>query len=320
MNEDVKISVVIPTYNRVKLLRRALYSLDNQTFPRDGFEVIVVDDGSEDGTRSFLQGALFHFTLKRVCNSGNLGTATARNRGVAEGKGEIIVFLDDDMEVVPEFLEAHWEAHERFDPVAVIGNVQTSPRIAKTPFLEYLETRGVHKVRPGQPVPFRYFLSNNASVPRQVLLQVGGFDGKIRGYGGEDMELAYRMSRLAKLHFVYKPEAVSFHRAQRDLDQTAKLLYEYGREGLHYIVTKHPELKRVLHLNVLEPLRFGRDGPWQCLQKLAARLVFFPLFHRWAWVAYRYGKFRGLVFPAISYILAYSVVKGYRTREGGALR
>ena len=99
-NSIVNVSVIIPTYNRKNLLKRALHSVSNQTF--DPKEIIVVDDGSSDGTKDWV---LERFPYVRYIYQDNSGVSSARNRGIREAKGSWIAFLDSDDEWMPDKLE-----------------------------------------------------------------------------------------------------------------------------------------------------------------------------------------------------------------------
>ena len=93
-NSIVNVSVIIPTYNRKNLLKRALHSVSNQTFiPR---EIIVVDDGSSDGTKDWV---LARFPDVRYIYQDNSGVSSARNSGIKEAIGSWIAFLDSDEEL-----------------------------------------------------------------------------------------------------------------------------------------------------------------------------------------------------------------------------
>ncbi|MBI4811523.1 MAG: glycosyltransferase family 2 protein [Ignavibacteriales bacterium] len=94
-------SVIVPTYNRLPSLKRALESLYIQDF--SDFEIIVVNDGSKDGTAEYLVQAVREHSI-RVVELSDLGIAAARNRGAEAAKGNILAFLDDDCSVYPTWL------------------------------------------------------------------------------------------------------------------------------------------------------------------------------------------------------------------------
>src|SRR5579871_3087260 len=99
----MKLSVVIPTYNRKESLRRTLDGLARQTYPFSEFEVVVVSDGSTDGTAEMLAQYMqtAPYALCAITQA-NGGPSRARNRGIREARYDVIVFLDDDVEPVPE--------------------------------------------------------------------------------------------------------------------------------------------------------------------------------------------------------------------------
>ena len=99
-NSVLNVSVIIPTYNRKNLLKRALHSASSQTFVPQ--EIIVVDDGSSDGTKDWV---LERFPYVRYIYQDNSGVSSARNAGIKEAKGSWIAFLDSDDEWMPDKLE-----------------------------------------------------------------------------------------------------------------------------------------------------------------------------------------------------------------------
>src|SRR5690349_12686793 len=115
-----RVSVVVPTFNRRASLHRLLMALSAQTYPTEQFEVIVVDDGSTDGTDQLLASLITPYALQ-VIRQANGGPAVARNRGVASAHGALIVFLDDDVEPVPELLAEHVAVHDAESDPVVIG-------------------------------------------------------------------------------------------------------------------------------------------------------------------------------------------------------
>src|SRR5258708_7250786 len=114
------VSVVTPTYNRRASLDRLLSGLRVQTFPADRFELVVVDDGSTDGTVPYLRSLDMPFS-GRVFEQAHAGPAEARNLGVAQARGRIVLFLDDDVLPVPSLIEDHVTTHGEATDLVVIG-------------------------------------------------------------------------------------------------------------------------------------------------------------------------------------------------------
>jgi len=253
----MKLSVVTPTHNKEALLRRTLASLEAQDVGADAFEAVVVDDGSVDGTADFLAGHRPSFALKTVRVEHNRGRAAARNRGVERAEGEVVVFLDDDMELVPGFLRAHRALHEGGEKVAGVGNVVNHPDISMAPIDRYMSTRGAQKIAERGPLPWKYFSTNNSSVKRADLAAVGGFDENFVRYGFEDLELAWRLERERGLTFRFVPGARSLHIHAHTLDEVLEKKTLCGRSSLPYLFRKHPGTRRSLGYHRFDPPRAG---------------------------------------------------------------
>ena len=104
------VSVVIPTYNRLAILQKSLIALENQDLLDDkisGYEVIVVDDGSTDGTLEWLVAHQAELSHVRCFSQPHQGPAKARNLGVKKALGDQIVFIDSDLVVTANFLQSH---------------------------------------------------------------------------------------------------------------------------------------------------------------------------------------------------------------------
>jgi glycosyltransferase involved in cell wall biosynthesis len=310
----MKASILIPTHNRLPFLQKTLCSLAHLTSAPDTFEVIVVDDGSMDGTQTFLRQASFPFDFHVLRHAKNRFAAAARNTGIKSARGEIVVFLDDDMQVVPEFLEEHLSCHSNEQQKAVVGNIQMHPNVAQTGMNRYLSTRGAQKLKPGQSLPFQYWCSGNASVRKSALMMVGLFDENIRHYGGEDLELSYRLHSRGDVLFHFASKAVSYHMHYRTADEVCRLMYNYGRTSLSYMIRKHPALAKTVRADLVQPLRFGRDPSALLGKKMLVRAAMTPplaALLKWYTKRSPYGK------PswAFDYVIAYYYFNGLRKAE-----
>src|SRR5690349_18374024 len=107
----MKISVVIPTFQRAPVLARTLPTVFAQDLPSADFEVIVVIDGSTDGTADYLRSLQRPACALRVIEQANRGQAGARNTGMHAARGDIVLFLDDDVLCEPSLLREHLRAH-----------------------------------------------------------------------------------------------------------------------------------------------------------------------------------------------------------------
>lgn len=119
---ELDASLVIPTYNKKEFLELTLASLVNQTYPCKQFEVILVDDGSTDGTHELFSGILTHFPFQlKYIKQENAGRAAARNVGILTAEGENVIFIDDDQIVPPQFIEKHLKLHQENGNLVVGG-------------------------------------------------------------------------------------------------------------------------------------------------------------------------------------------------------
>lgn len=311
----MKLSLVVPTHGRRDLLERTLASLARQE-GAPPFEVLVIDDGADPGLGDFVAGLGLALDARVLHHEVNRGRSAARNTGIAAATGDVIVFLDGDMEVVPGFVAAHAALHGAPDTV-VLGNIVTAAEIPRTSFVEYIDSRGVHKVGDSDDIPIRYFMTGNSSVAAVLLERVGGFDEEFDEYGGEDTEMGYRLGRAGG-RFRHAAAAVSHHLALNSVSQMAERLHRYGERMLPILVRKVPEASRELRLDLVEPLRWGREPVGTLVRKAALSL----LCHRRFWApAARLGERlpRWLPVPLFfDLIRATAYLDGYRNATRGS--
>jgi peptidoglycan/xylan/chitin deacetylase (PgdA/CDA1 family) len=237
----VRFSVVIPTHDRRELVVRNVQALADQT-DRD-FEVIVVIDGSTDGTAAALRTRDLPFPLT-VLEQPNSGAAAARNAGAAAATGEILLFLDDDMEPDPELLAEHDRSHRgRAD--LVLGDLPLHPDSPRSVLSEGVGTWARarrERLQAAPEVPLADLLTGQMSIRRELFQHLGGFDVAFTrdgAFGGEDVDFGYRVLK-AGCRVEFNPAAVS--RQLFDVDPAVYLRREYdaGRSAQE-LAAKHPE-------------------------------------------------------------------------------
>jgi glycosyltransferase involved in cell wall biosynthesis len=238
------VSVVIPTFNRLEALAEVLQALEFQQ-GAPPFEVVVVDDGSSDGTSSWLRSRTFQLPL-RILTQENRGPAAARNTGVAVAQGQWVAFLGDDTVPSPGWLAAHREAHRRHGDdlhVAVLGYTGWHARMRLNPFLRYINEHGLQfgyaLIGDPEDVPFNFFYTSNISLSRDLLL-AEPFDLRFPYAAWEDIEVAYRMKKRG-LRMVYEKTATVAHDHPTDL---ARFATRQEKAGYCAVVFHrlHPEL------------------------------------------------------------------------------
>ncbi|MFO7652461.1 MAG: glycosyltransferase [Candidatus Krumholzibacteriia bacterium] len=256
------LSVVIPTRNKAPLLRRTLAALAAQQLPDDAhWEIVVVDDASSDGTADLLaarERAPGGPLLQPVRPARNLGRAGARNLGVSRARGRYLVFLDDDIVAPPGLLAAHLRELSAAPARGTIGYAVTEPTLVDAPHFFYLDGRAVAKLPPG-PAPARYFVTQNAGVPREAFLKAGGFDQRFGGYGFEDMEAGFRLED-AGLRFTALLDPVPRHVHHHTLQEYLQKKRECGRDSLQLIAALHPHRLAEMRLDLVVDPPGGRPS------------------------------------------------------------
>ncbi|MGH9380711.1 MAG: glycosyltransferase [Thermoanaerobaculia bacterium] len=243
MAPATRFSVVIPTFERKEVVLTSVRALSRQTFS-GRFEVVVVVDGSTDGSAEVLRGLGVPFPLT-VVEQPNRGAATARNHGAGLSAGEILLFLDDDMEAHPELLAEHDRSH-REGADAVLGHLplhpDSPPGFLSAGVESWAEERLARLSAPGAPLTLHDLLTGQMSVAREVFQRMGGFDVEFThagSFGNEDVDFGYRLLKRG-YKVVFNPRAISRQRYVVEPRQYLRQWYEAGRADVGF-ARKHPE-------------------------------------------------------------------------------
>ncbi|HVT17706.1 MAG TPA: glycosyltransferase [Thermoanaerobaculia bacterium] len=292
-----ELSVVIPTHNRLEVLAEVIAALERQE-GAPAFELVVVDDGSTDGTGDWLRARSFRLPLL-VLTQENRGPAAARNTGVAVASGRWVAFLGDDTVPAVGWLAAHRAAHRRRgDPpnLAVLGYTGWHRRIRLNPFLRYINEHGLQfgyaLIRDPEDVPFNFFYTSNLSLSRELLL-AEPFDLRFPYAAWEDIEVAYRLKRRG-LHLVYEPAASVAHDHPTDL---ARFAERQERAGYCAVVfyRLHPELGPFLGIGPGGPPPLSPASPHRLRSRLVRALQNWPVALPLVWEeVLRYHYIQGL--------------------------
>jgi len=253
-----RVSVIIPTNNRADGLERVLAALEGQEPTRFAFEVVVVDDGSEDHTAELLASwRSKRFTL-RFDRQPNAGPAAARNRALDMAGGELVLFGGDDIEPHPRQVWEHVREHDRRgDPrAAVLGLTRWPEGTLLTSTMRHIDGEGAQQFSyqsfsPGEEYDFRHFYTSNVSVNRSLLAEEpDGFSTAFRWAAFEDAELAYRLSRRG-MRIFFHPAAIAWHHHPYDA-RTFFLRQLRCGEMADVLIRSHPQLAKWFDLSELE--------------------------------------------------------------------
>lgn len=254
----MRFSVIIPTYNRSEKLEECLKALFSVRYDKQNFEIIVINDGSSDYTETILKRMEKKSpVLLRHYSKSNQGQGVARNMGIDLAEGEIVVFIGDDIIVTEDFLEEHDKAHllHPEENAAVLGFITWHYKIKVTPLMQFMERGGAILGKFGgnqfafdllegkTEADYRFFYTSNISLKR-TLLKHFKFDPWFSGYGWEDIELGYRLTKKAALKLFYQPNAIAYHDHMITEEQWALRMHDIGASSVR-LHSKYPELAKI---------------------------------------------------------------------------
>ncbi|HUF48541.1 MAG TPA: glycosyltransferase family A protein [Vicinamibacterales bacterium] len=198
------VSVVVPTYNRDCALAGCLDALARQSVDPRRFEVVVIDDGSTDGTTDVCRQQAPRFARFTTHRQANRGPAAARNAGIRMARAPLVAFTDDDCVPPPDWLHRILDRFASEPDLGGLGGLMITPPHQWVPLTHHSDLTA-----PGTSDYSRFIGTNNAAYRRDILLQVGGFDEAFRHVSVEDAELYIRIRRVA--HTAIDPDLYVSH-------------------------------------------------------------------------------------------------------------
>jgi glycosyltransferase involved in cell wall biosynthesis/peptidoglycan/xylan/chitin deacetylase (PgdA/CDA1 family) len=260
------ISAIVITRGRVELLARTLPTVLEQDLPAGTFEVIVVDDGSTDGTSQLLNQQADRPDLQ-VLRQAPRGISAARNAAIEAARGRFVVFLDDDLLCEPGLLRAHAAAHAlNAEPLIVVGRLGVSPESTSRLVAAWLAAvaASAHARRSRGATLRDAFVAANCSAPLELLRSWGGFDESFVA-AREEHELGLRLVRAGARPF-YEPRAVALEVVEKPVEQLLKDARAVGRDEVSLC-------RRYTEYRPHSTLARLADGPWwkHNIRKLTTR-------------------------------------------------
>lgn len=220
------VSIVVPVYNAKDTLRRTIGSVLNQDYPLERYEVIIVDDGSTDGSIELIRDLGI-----KLIKQNNQGAASARNTGISNTRGEIIIFLDSDCVVSNDWIRLHVREHRVNNAIGCIGGAFAFPKLTTCNFFELCDYYSSwYEQNPKCPPSFNYeyLPSTNISFRKAVLEKIGGFAANLKT--GEDVEICQRIRNEGK-QILFRPHIQIYHYGRRTLFDFLKHHYGWGRHA-----------------------------------------------------------------------------------------
>lgn len=297
------LSVIVPTHNRRAFLPALLASLAAQNYPADRWELIIVDDGSSDGTRAYLEtGTDPRPRQMRYIFQRQSGAATARNTGAQAATGRALLFLDDDMIAAPELIGEHALVHQRDPDAVVIGHLSVPGRRSE-PWVAWEDAqmaRHYGQLDSGARLPGpRDFFSGNCSVSTGLFHAIGGYNTTL--VRTEDVELGYRLAAAGGT-FYYRVHADSLHLGQHKFGGWVRNARVYGQADVKLGWEQgHNELRSDVFRWFHNRRRPNRTLVQLCSAHPWLEIPLIGVLHGFGQAAYRAGKQR----PAFA---AYSAI------------
>ena len=234
-----KISVVIPTYNRLKILIKTLEAYNSQTIPFKNFQIIIVDDGSTDGTYEYLKNKKYNFELK-IYRQKNNGPNSAREKGIKEADYPIILITGDDMIPEKNFLKEHLKTHSLYpqNNIAVLGFIDWHPEVKLDSFKKYITGEGAEQFgyeylnsNKIKEVDYRFFYTSNISLKKEFINSLDYiFDKDFTYPAYDDIELGIRLQEKG-MKIIYNKNATVYHLHNITIKSFGNRSYNSGKMG-----------------------------------------------------------------------------------------
>jgi glycosyltransferase involved in cell wall biosynthesis len=263
----VRATIQLCTYNRAALLERVLDACFEQTIPPSSYEVVLVNDGSTDETAQTIERVRARSTCELVVvEQPNSGLAKGRNAGIARARGERIIFIDDDVLVLPNFVEEHLRSHASHLQAIVRGgaiDVESFDDLPP-PIWSIKDYSG------------NYFWTTNVSLPLETIRSIGGFNETFSEYGWEDIDVGLRL-RERGVKAVFNPRALVYHFKPRPSRARVEAMIAQARAQARTAVKLarlHPHWRAYLAtgINPVQRWMHGFNRRVGLAQRLARRL------------------------------------------------
>ena len=290
----MKCSVIIPYYKRKNLVLNTLKCLENQTFNKNDFEVILVEDGSSDFNLETIKTLNLSINLNYISSGKDKpeGSSYSRNLGIKKAQGEILIFIDCDMLTKPNFIEEHYRFHQEVLPEHMIVQIGLRNYLYHRQYPNLIENLDQLKENDDYYRDERYYqafqifsenlasiqsgwnklYSNNFSIPRTLCEKYGSFDEKFKSWGFEDEELGYRYHKNG-VKIAYNPNITTFHQYHSGQGLTPEKIQMFTN-NLMYFMDKHNDIPVVLFLKMIsEGFKVWEQAQFRDLNSEEAREV-----------------------------------------------
>lgn len=283
MSGQPEISVIIPTFNRAGSIGDTLQALADQTLERERYEVIIVDDGSQDATKEVVSSFAAQqptFNLRYERHEVNRYRAAACNTGARAARGTFVVFTDDDIRPVPEWIAAHLERHRSENREVSVTGMVLYPLVweRRSNWVRFGNDNyrtSLYYERRNELLPPNRFAGGNSSLRRETFFRVGGFNESIRR--AEDVTMGCQLVE-AGVPLLCEPKALVYHHADAilSIDQTLSSFRRSYQFDVPAVRSRFPWYYEKYGHWFLQPPNTSFDGASRRLVKSLVRMVARP--------------------------------------------
>lgn len=252
----VDLSVIVTCTESTGLLPTALGHLEAQTYPAARFEIVVIDESAQGNLHEVVNRFADGAPVRTRCLRGEGGKFSrgneARNAAIAQAKGHWLLFLDEDLLAGPHLVESHIRAQEAHGgAVAILGRIEHHPQVDQGVLTKWRPDRDSGSWETDHELPFYAWQSFNLSLPRKLVVDVGGFDEDFPFLELDDVELAWRLSSAGtKGYFTAEGCAYAWRPINMAWDRTRHYRMGYS---LHTLMQKAPPEKLGDELQIKRP-------------------------------------------------------------------
>jgi len=223
-NNKMKVSIIIPSYNGKHRLYNILKSIENQY--SKPHEVILVIDGSTDGTKLYLEHIKFDILNFKIIYQSNGGRAQVRNKGAHIAEGDILLFADDDIVLPTDWVDQHVKHHLNHKDTILTGKLCAPNNQLSNDFFNFKiwlndkwSKKTKYRFEDSFELDYPYITASNFSIPRELFFNLGGFDNRLKD--AEDYDLAVR-AQFAEIPIFFSNKAVAIN---NDVDNITCINY-----------------------------------------------------------------------------------------------
>lgn len=242
----MKVSIIVSAFNAADILPKTLPSLFNQDYPEENYEIILVNDASTDTTLDLIKSEKWTDQCIVFHHEKNLGRSATRNTGLRAASGDLLIFIDCDIEVSSDFISRNVIRHREKDIVGLLCNLQPAV-FPNDKYHLYLSRnrRGAKSVGGKAPLPYRYFILTATSIKRTAIEKTGEFSENLSGYG-IDLHYAHRLWKNFPQNLFFDPDITVRQYKLKHLHEALTDFYDYGTKNMPVIVSEFPALAKDL--------------------------------------------------------------------------